>query len=435
MDESRPPRVPVPLAAASILAVSLYLSGLPGCASRGSGKVLRLATTQPGERMRGPFRAALDGFELRHPGVRVDVVEMSDTVYQQMGLVTLFVGGTPPDVYFQWGGHLVRKYAAAGYALDLTPDLPAAERSRYLPTCWSSCAGDDGKIYLWPDTASLTTTFWYSRSAFREMGLREPESWDELLRLCDRLKSGGTIPFAVGNRELWPGGNLGAYFVAQYAGVAHYNRVLGLAPGTGLDDPLFVRALDFVADLHARGYMNQGVGGVGTEDARSLHAQGRAAFHPIGDWMVTQSEEKDAEDLDAFRLPRLPGQCGDDTTLLALATGYMIHRRTRYPEEARALLRHLTSDAVQREWSRHGHLSALRSAAPGPDAPQGLRRLMRFLREARETALAPDVGFNLEVSDAFLDAVSLVLAGRESPRNALAAAERQVRSLRRPSGD
>src|SRR5947209_1559668 len=97
----------------------------PGCRrAPGEEVVLRLATTQPGERMREPFQAALTAFERQHPGVRVELVEMDDEVYQKMGLITLFVGGTPPDVYFQWGGYQVRKYAAAGYALDLSTEFP-----------------------------------------------------------------------------------------------------------------------------------------------------------------------------------------------------------------------------------------------------------------------------------------------------------------------
>src|SRR5947209_8129494 len=109
--------------------VAVLLPMLPGCrpASPSTGPELRLATTEPGERMRGPFQAALRGFEHAHPGVHVQVTTMDDEVYQQMGLLTLFVGGTPPDVYFQWGGHLVRKYAAAGYALDLSAEFPPAE--------------------------------------------------------------------------------------------------------------------------------------------------------------------------------------------------------------------------------------------------------------------------------------------------------------------
>jgi hypothetical protein len=75
-------------------------------------------------------------------------------------------------------------------------------------------------------------------------------------------------------------------------------------------------------------------------------------------------------------------------------------------------------------------MSPLRAAAPGPEAARGQRRLLQFMEEARASALAPDVGFNLEVSDAFLDAVSLVLGGRATPAEALAAAEEQVRALR-----
>jgi ABC-type glycerol-3-phosphate transport system substrate-binding protein len=216
--------------------------------------------------------------------------------------------------------------------------------------------------------------------------------------------------------------------------VPRYNELLGLKPGTRLDDPALVAALARLAELEQRGFLNQGVSGVGTDEARSLLAQGKAAMLPIGDWLVSEAEEATVADLDAFRLPRLPGQRGDDTTLLALTTGYMMNRTTRHPAEAKALLRALTSDAVQQEWVRRGHMSPLRAAAPGPDAPRGQRRLLQFLQEARASALAPDVGFNLEVSDAFLDAASLVLGGRATPTEALAGAERQVRALRQPAG-
>ncbi len=380
--------------------------------------------------MRMPFRAALSAFEAANPGVHVELVEMDDDVYQKMGLVTLFVGGSPPDVYFQWGGYQVRKWANAGYALDLSPDFPPAERARYLPFTWASCLGDDGRVYLWPNSASVTTVLWYRPSLFARLGLVPPATWEQFLQLCARVKAAGHAPLAVGNRELWPGGNFAAYVVAQYAGVARYNAVLELRPGTRLDGPEFTGAFELLEELVRRGYLNTGVAGVGTDEARALLVQQRAAVHPIGDWLVSEAEAEDAGDLDAFLLPRLPGQQGDDGTLLALSTGYMVYRRSRHPEAARALLRHLTSDVVQRDWVTHGHVSPLRSAPPPPDAPRGQRRLLEFMQAASASALAPDVGFNLEVSDAFLDAASLVLARRASPAAALAVAERQVDALR-----
>ncbi|HEU4752385.1 MAG TPA: extracellular solute-binding protein, partial [Armatimonadota bacterium] len=234
----------------------------------------------------------------------------------------------------------------------------------------------------------------------------------------------------LGNRELWPGGNFAAYMLAQYAGVPRYREILGLKPGTRLDDPAFVHALELLVDLQRRGCLSRGIAGVGTDEARSLLTSGRAAMHPSGDWLVSEASPEDVADLDAFRLPHMPGQHGDDTTLLALTTGYMVNRRSPHAAEAVALLRHLSSDAVQRDWARHGHLSAVRAAAPGAEAPVGQRRLLQFLAQARETAIAPDVGFNPEVADAFMDAASLVLAGKAAPADALGAAERQVAALR-----
>ena len=403
---------------------------LAGCGAPSSGIVLRLATTQAGEQMREPFRQALSRFEQAHPGVRVQLQEMSDEVYQQMGLVTLFAGGTPPDIYFQWGGYGVRRYAAAGYALDLTPQFTPGERSRYYPACWSSAAAADGHVYLWPDASSITTVFWYRASLFRRLGLREPQSWGDLLGTGERLREAGVIPLAVGNRELWPGANLAANLCAQQAGVERYNAVLGLQPGTRLDDPAFIAAFTRLAELRERGLLNRGVDGTGTDEARSLLSQGKAAMHPIGDWLATEADAADAADLDAFRLPRLPEQQGKDGMLLALTTGYMVYRRSPHPELAVALLRSLTRDDVQQNWARHGHLSAVRSAAPGADAAPGMRRLVSFLNTAPESAIAPDVGFNPEVADAFMDAAALVLGGKATPESALANAERQVSALR-----
>jgi maltose-binding protein MalE len=60
-----------------------------------------------------------------------------------------------------------------------------------------------------------------------------------------------------------------------------------------------------------------------------------------------------------------------------------------------------------------------------------MRRLVSFLKSAPETAIAPDVGFNPEVADAFLDAAALVLGGKATPAAALADAERQVQALRK----
>ena len=54
-----------------------------------------------------------------------------------------------------------------------------------------------------------------------------------------------------------------------------------------------------LAELQQRGFLNQGVSGVGTDEARSLLAQGRAAMHPIGDWLVSDAEESTVADLDA----------------------------------------------------------------------------------------------------------------------------------------
>lgn len=385
--------------------------------------------------MREPFDRFVRDFENSHPGVHVEMIEMDDDVYSQMGLVTLFVGGTPPDVYFQWGGYQVRRWASAGYALDLTDQFQGAEKDRFLPSTWPSTLGSDGKNYLWPNSASVTTVMWFQKGPEWKRVAKDggvPETWTEFLELCERIRAGGQIPIAVGNKELWGGGNFVAAVLAQALGGVRYDEVLGLKPGTRLDDSDVVQAMERVAELGARGFLNEGVAGVGTDEARALFLQRRAALHPIGDWLVTDADESQAGRLDAFPIPRISSDAGSRSTLLGLSTGYMVYSRTAHRTLALDFLRRMTSDAVQKSFVAAGHVSAVAAAEPDRAAPAGQHRMLEFLKTADETVLAPDVGYHLEVSDAFLDAASEVLSGRRGARAAMSAADRQVQALRRP---
>src|SRR5690606_39872334 len=57
------------------------------------------------------------------PIFTVRQIVQDDDLYQDAGLITLLQSNDPPDIYFQWGGALVARDAAAGYSADLSEAL------------------------------------------------------------------------------------------------------------------------------------------------------------------------------------------------------------------------------------------------------------------------------------------------------------------------
>ena len=43
----------------------------------------------------------------------------------------------------------------------------------------------------------------YNRDMFEEHGWKIPETWDELLALCDEIKAEGILPFYMGYKDTW----------------------------------------------------------------------------------------------------------------------------------------------------------------------------------------------------------------------------------------
>src|SRR5690606_12513595 len=74
---------------------------------------------------------------------------------------------------------------------DFAPSALDAERVR-----------GDGKLYALP-FASETQLVIYNKAIFDANGLEEPQSWDDLVALSQKLKDDCVIPFANGTATAW----------------------------------------------------------------------------------------------------------------------------------------------------------------------------------------------------------------------------------------
>ena len=395
--------------------------------------VLEFAHSTTGDPEKRELDRTVVEFEALHPNIRIKQNVIETNVYETIGLKSLFSGGTPPDIYFQWGKYLVGQYQEAGYAADLTDELEKDNwKDRFDPAVWVS-ATYRGRIYLVPTSIDLTSVIWYNKKIFEQNGLDPPATWTEFITICDTLKDNGIVPICFGNKDLWPVANWAAHLTSRVAGEQLYDDVLSTKPGTEFANEAFVKGLGMIEEMARAGYFNEGLNGMSDMEAIMLFFQGRAAMHPIGGWIINHANKAapDGFEYDAFKMPAIEGGAGDQTSILRLSSGYMVYRDTKHFDEAVEFLRYLTSlEVAKRFVSRCGTFTSLHSAITEETADPHLLSLVSIHRSARAVVTAPDVGYDRAKVIPFLDAVSLVIGGQKTARDALEQCDRAVAAMR-----
>ena len=395
--------------------------------------VLQFAHSTTGDPEKAELDRTVAEFEALHPNIKIKQTVIETNVYETIGLKSLFSGGTPPDIYFQWGKHLVGEYQEAGYAADLTDELDKDNwQDRFDPTVWLSAAYE-GRIYLVPTSIDLSSVIWYNKTIFEQNGLEPPATWTEFMTICKTLKENGIVPICFGNKDLWPVANWAAHLISRVAGEQLYDDVLSMRPGAKFANEAFVRGLGMIEEMARAGYFNEGLNGMSDMEAIMLFFQGRAAMHPIGGWIINHAKKAAPEgfEYDAFKMPAVEGGAGDQTSILQLASGYMVYRDTRHFGEAVEFLRYLTSlEVAKRFVTRCGTFTSLRDAITDETADPHLLSLVAIYRSANAVVTAPDVGYDRANMIPFMDAVSLVIGGQKNAREALGQCDRAVAAMR-----
>ncbi len=233
------------------------------------------------------FAELIKGFRQKHPKVKIrqDISPSDD--YEASALQRV-ENGNVGDVFTAFRGTQFMDMAKAGVFTDLS-GLPVVDRyqSRFLKP-----GKFQGKQVGLPYQLVFNMPI-YNAELFGEHGIdKPPESWDDFLAACDKLKSGGVIPIA------WPGGNLG--------NTTHLlnSMVMNNAPSSDMfakiesgeyacTDEWFIKTLEQYAQL--RPYFQPNATGTQVEPAEQLFASKKAAILATGSFHISAVRALGAE--------------------------------------------------------------------------------------------------------------------------------------------
>lgn len=329
----------------SLLAAGLSLllasSVLAGCGSDSGAQVIRFTLNK---REAIPYmREVIADCEASQDDVRV-VLDTSgvDPVSAS------FVRGNPPDLMMANYNMEVSRFVERCTVSDLS-DLDAA--SQYNPDLqplldqYGVCEGQTSAIPYSIMAAGII----YNKDIFEEYGLEVPETWDELIEVCEALQAEGITPIYLtgASADNWTiGQGPFDYAVGGSIDVLQFFEDLE-AEGTdvGADSKVSFQK-DFAEPVEkmrllADEYSNQDSLNRSYGDGNTAFANGEAAMYMQGPWAFSEIAKTDPDlNLGTFPLP-MTNDPADLKVRVNVDLALMIPNEAANPEAAKEFLEFL----------------------------------------------------------------------------------------------
>ena len=225
------------------------------------------------------LQSLMDKFTAANPDIKIDFSAPGKDYEAQMKVK--MAANDMPDVFSTHGWAKIRY---GDFLMDLR-DQPWA--SKIVAAMKPIVTDDAGKVYVLPfDQDKVGPVF--NIDLFNQWGLKPPTTWDELLSVCDAIKtkSGGkVIPIHVGGADNWPLGHMLDLFSDQLLISPAKNQAQALLDGT-FDWSVYLPMAQKLLDLQQKGCLNPDATTAKYDDSAKAFASGKAAMGIYGPFIV-----------------------------------------------------------------------------------------------------------------------------------------------------
>jgi glucose/mannose transport system substrate-binding protein len=192
------------------------------------------------------------------------------------------LGGDAPQAAQFNNSRQFEELAEAGLLLDLS-DLAKKEKWRDVvrPKSILDPCEIDGKIYCVPVNIHSDQWLWTNKAIYKEVGLEEPQSWQDVIDQAGKIRDAGYIPLAVGGQGWQEDLTFDDVFMGV-GGKELWNKVYVDRDEDAAKSPEVAKVFETYAKL--RDLTDEGSAGRNWNDTTSLVINGKAAAQAMGDW-------------------------------------------------------------------------------------------------------------------------------------------------------
>lgn len=298
-----------------------------------------------------PLKDAIREWNDKNPEVQVQDFSWNGEQYKSK-IKTALAAGDAPDLFYMWSGSFVGPFIDEGNILPLDPYLDNETLDRLIPGV-IDCCKYNGKIYSLP-TYRFIANLYCNTELFKKAGAKIPQTYDELLRAVERLRSNGIVPIVVGEKDRWPGMYWYDILAMRQAGSP--------ACRSALEVPILFDGQDYkdaaakLLQLVENKAFNDDALNSSFKDMVNEFTRGNAAMMYQGNWVESNIEDAGSKvkgKVIAVPFPTIRDGGGNRTEIYGgITDGYFININTQYKQDAVKVL-----EFISEKSGKKGYLS------------------------------------------------------------------------------
>ncbi|WP_017203573.1 ABC transporter substrate-binding protein [Microbacterium algeriense] len=350
------------------LGLALVGAALTSCAAGGGAETIRFTFSK---REAIPFMTDLVAeYNASQSDVKVEIDTSGVDVVSAS-----FVRGNPPDIMLANYNYEIARFVQRCALTDLSDtDAAATIRDDLQPLMdqYGSCEGRTSALPYSVMAASVI----YNKEIFDAQGLEVPQTWDELIAVCDELKAAGIDPFYGTFKDDW---TVGQGWYDYTAGgsvdvIDFFDALAEEGETVGPDSPVsfqkdFAEPMDQMMQL-ANEYTNADAASRGYGDGNLAFAKGEAAMYLQGPWAFSEIAKTSPDlQLGTFPLP-MTDDPADLGVRVNMDLAAMIPEESHHQEAARDFLEFLYEPQNIEEYNASQLGFTPTTDAPAPDDPR-----------------------------------------------------------------
>ena len=214
-------------------------------------------------------------------------------------------GDAPTAV--QMLGFDILDWAAEGALANLN-DVAAAEGwDAVVPAALQAFAKHDGNWISAPVNVHSTNWVWANKAVLDELGIAQPESWNDFVAAMAAVKASGRTALAHGG-QAWQEATMFDGVALSVGGVDFYTKAFIDMDPAALGSDMMKETFDRMATL--RSYVDDNFSGRDWNLASAMVINGDAAFQIMGDWAKGEFLNAGKVPNEDFLCFRVPGSAG-----------------------------------------------------------------------------------------------------------------------------
>lgn len=281
---------------AAVLAGSMMTMTLTGCGQNDGSHKTEIEIMQYKPEATTYFEEVAEKFNATHDDIHLTINSPNDA---STIMRTRFIREDYPDIIGIGGDINYSYYVDAGILADISDYEGLGDvKQAYLDIAEELKLIPKEGTYILPYVANAAGIL-YNKDIFEQHGWEIPNSWDELIQLCENMQSEGVLPFYFGFKDVWT-------CLAPWNAMAVDLAPVDVCRQVNRGETTFTENYREIAEkyLQLLDYGPDDPFAYNYNDACTAFARGEAAMYPIGSYAVPQILSVNPDmNIDSFVMP------------------------------------------------------------------------------------------------------------------------------------